>query len=102
MSYVLLSHLYYKDKNEYKALYEQRISAESTCVLPIKIGKHKAFYCLCPEIHSISMRIMQLDKNISQIRDKLPSAALVQFANRCLVDEIKLTNDIEGIYSAWL
>ena len=99
MSYVLLSHLYYKDKNEYKALYEQRISAESTCVLPIKIGDHKAFYCLCPEIHSISMRIMQLDKNISQIQNELPSAALVQFANRCLVDEIKLTNDIEGIYS---
>ena len=99
MSYVLLSHLYYKDKNEYKALYEQRISAESTCVLPIKIGDHKAFYCLCPEIHSISMQIMQLDKNISQIQNKLPNAALIQFANRCLVDEIKLTNDIEGVYS---
>ena len=99
MSYVLLSHLYYKDKNEYKALYEQRISAESTCVLPIKIGKHKAFYCLCPEIYSISMQIMQLDKNISQIQNELPNAALIQFANRCLVDEIKLTNDIEGIYS---
>ena len=99
MSYVLLSHLYYKDKNEYKALYEQRISAESTCVLPIKIGDHKAFYCLCPEIHSISMQIMQLDKNISQIQHELPNAALIQFANRCLVDEIKLTNDIEGVYS---
>ena len=99
MSYVLLSHLYYKDKNEYKALYEQRISAESTRVLPIKIGEHKAFYCLCPEIHSISMQIMQLDKNIFRIQNKLPNAALIQFANRCLVDEIKLTNDIEGIYS---
>ena len=99
MSYVLLSHLYYKDKNEYKTLYEQRISAESTRVLPIKIGDHKAFYCLCPEIHSISMQIMQLDKNISQIQNELPNAALIQFANRCLVDEIKLTNDIEGVYS---
>ncbi len=99
MSYVLLSHLYYKDKNEYNALYEQRISAESTHILPIKIGNHKAFYCLCPEIHSISMRIMQLDKSISQIQNELPPAALIQFANRCLVDEIKLTNDIEGIYS---
>ena len=99
MSYVLLSHLYYKDKNEYKALYEQRISAESTRVLPIKIGEHKAFYCLCPEIHSISMQIMQLDKNIFRIQNKLPNAALIQFANRCLVDEIKLTNDIEGVYS---
>ena len=69
MSYVLLSYLYYKDKNEYNALYEQRISAESTHVLPIKIGNHKAFYCLCPEIHNISMQIMQLDKRISQIQE---------------------------------
>lgn len=99
MSYVLLSHLYYKDKNEYNALFEQRISAESTRVLPIKIGNHNAFYCLCPEIHSISMQIMQLDKNISQIQNDLPNAALIQFANRCLIDEIKLTNDIEGVYS---
>ena len=99
MSYVLLSHLYYKDKNEYNALYEQRISAESTHILPIKIGNHKAFYCLCPEIHNISMQIMQLDKSISQIQNELPNAALIQFANRCLVDEIKLTNDIEGVYS---
>ena len=99
LSYVLLSHLYYKDKNAYKALYEQRISAESTRVLPIKIGNHKAFYCLCPEIHSISMQIMLLDKNISKIQNELPNAALIQFANKCLVDEIKLTNDIEGVYS---
>lgn len=99
MSYVLLSHLYYKDKNEYNALYEQRISAESTRILPIKLGSHKAFYCLCPEIHSISMQIMQLDKNISQIQNELPNAALIQFANKCLIDEIKLTNDIEGVYS---
>lgn len=99
MSYVLLSHLFYKDKNEYKALYEKRLSSESTYVLPIKIGDHKAFYCLCPEIHNISMRIMQLDKNISHIRSELPNAALIQFANKCLIDEIKLTNDIEGVYS---
>ena len=99
MKYVLLSNLYYKDKNEYNAIYEQRISAESTHVLPMKIGNHKAFYCLCPEIHSISMQIMQLDKRISQIQNKLPNVALIQFANRCLIDEIKLTNDIEGVYS---
>ena len=99
MSYVLLSHLFYKDKDEYNALYRQRISSESTYVLPIKIGDHKAFYCLCPEIHSISMQIMKLDKMVSEIANELPDAALIQFANKCLIDEIKLTNDIEGVYS---
>ena len=99
MSYVLLSHLFYKDKNEYKALYEKRIASESTCSLPIKIGNNNAFFCLCPEIHDISMQIMKLDKYISHISANLPDIALVQFANKCLIDEIKLTNDIEGIYS---
>ena len=99
MSYVCLSDLFYRDKDEYTALYEKRISSESTCVLPIKIGEHNAFYCLCPEIHNASMQIMQLDKKIAGIRSGLPNVALVQFANRCLIDEIKLTNDIEGVYS---
>ena len=99
MSYILLSHLFYKDKNEYDALYEKRYSSESTYILPIKIGCHNAFYCLSPEIHNISMQIMQLDKKISYIRNVLPSVALIQFANKCLIDEIKLTNDIEGVYS---
>lgn len=99
MSYILLSHLFYKDKNEYDSLYEKRITSESTHILPIKIGEHKAFYCLCPEIHNISMQIMQLDKYVSEIQKELPTAALIQFANKCLIDEIKLTNDIEGVYS---
>ena len=42
---------------------------------------------------------MQLDKMVSAIKNELPPAALVQFANKCLIDEIKLTNDIEGVYS---
>lgn len=99
MKYALLSHLYYKDEGEYKALYEKRISAESTCILPIKIGENKAFYCLNSEIYDISMKISKLDKKISLVRRELPKVALVQFADKCLIDEIKLTNDIEGVYS---
>lgn len=99
MKYKLLSHLFYKNKDEYNVLYQQRISSESTVVLPIKIGDHNAFYCLCPEIYETSLRIMQLDKMVSVVEDELPNAALIQFANKCLIDEIKLTNDIEGVYS---
>ena len=99
MSYILLSHLFYKNKKEHQFLYNQRISSESTYILPIKIGDHKAFYCLCPEIYNLSMQIMQLDKKVSQLRKILPAEALLQFTKKCLIDEIKLTNDIEGVYS---
>ena len=45
------------------------------------------------------MKISKLDKKISLVRRELPKVALVQFADKCLIDEIKLTNDIEGVYS---
>lgn len=99
MGYVMLSHVFYKDRKEYEDLYEQRITSESTYVLPIKIGDNNAFYCLCPEIYSISIKIMQLDKLVAEIKKSLPPKAIIQFTKRCLIDEIKLTNDIEGVYS---
>jgi len=99
MSYVSLSHLFYKSKEEYQALYNKRITSESTCILPIKIGENNAFYCLCPEIYDVTFKILQLDKAIADIKGSLPEAALVQFAKKCLIDEIELTNDIEGVYS---
>lgn len=99
MNYISLSNLYYKNKEEYKTLYNQRISSESTCILPIKIGNNNAFYCLCPEIYSISLKILQLDKKVATITSILPNEALMQFTKKCLIDEIKLTNDIEGVYS---
>ncbi len=99
MSYKSLSHLFYKDKNEYEALYNQRITSESAHILPIKIGINNAFYCLCPEIYDISLKIMQLDKKVSDVKSLLPEEALMQFTKKCLIDEIKLTNDIEGVYS---
>ena len=99
MAYELLSHLYYKDKEKQKALYVQRKSSEAAYVLPIKIGENEAFFCLCPEIHNVSLKIMQTDKRIAEIKSNLPKKALEQFAKKCLIDEIRLTNDIEGIYS---
>lgn len=99
MSYTILSHLYYKDKDEYTALYEKRKYSESTRLLPIFIQENQAFYCLCPDIYDLSARIMVLDKKVSLIRKNLPVAALTQFAMKCLIDEIKLSCDIEHVYS---
>lgn len=99
MSYISLSHLYYKDKKEYETLYNQRVSSESTYLLPIKIGSNNAFYCLCPEIYNLSLKIMQLDKKIASVKSILPDEALMQFTKKCLIDEIKISNDIEGVYS---
>lgn len=45
------------------------------------------------------LSIEKTDKRVNSLCGNLPQVALEQFALRCLIDEIVLTNNIEGIYS---
>ena len=99
MAYKTLLKTYYKDKAEYEELYEKRINSENTKFLDVKIHNNQAFYCLCSEVHDLTCKIMELDKKVQVLKKGLPIEALIQFKNKCLVDEILLTNDIEGVYS---
>lgn len=99
MSYKLLSKVYYQNIEDYKKLYEERINSDSTKVLGIKIHDNKAFYCLTNDIYNLSMKIMELDKKVQVLKGNLPGVAIEQFTNKSLIDEIMLTNDIEGVYS---
>ncbi len=42
---------------------------------------------------------MTLDKYVSLLQQELPGMAIAQFAKKCLIDEIKLSCDIEHVYS---
>ena len=42
---------------------------------------------------------MTLDKTLLRLMQSLPSIALNQYIKTCLIDEIKMTNEIEGVYS---
>jgi len=91
--------MYYQNKEEYESLYEKRVKSENTKILNLKIHDNPAFYCLCPAIFDLTLKIMELDKKVQVIKASLPGVALDQFANKCLIDEIMLSNDIEGVYS---
>ncbi len=99
MTYKLLSKLYYSDKDSYNRIYEQRFHNDSTYHFNIKIHDHEAFCQLCPEIYKLNDEISCLDKKVYDIVHFLPKVAIKQFVRKSLVDEIILTNDIEGVYS---
>ncbi len=100
MQYVLLKTVYHKDRAKYQALYEKRFQGEETVHLPITIGESPAFYCITGELLDIVYDIAMLNTCIFQIDAELPPIARDQFISSCLINEVAMTNRIEGIHSS--
>ncbi len=99
MSKKTLYKLFYADPSAFNAEYDKRFQDEDTIHLNIKIGEHSAFVCQSAEIFKFIISIERTNNEISQICNHLPGIALSQFQQRCLIDEIVLTNNIEGVHS---
>lgn len=100
MPYKELKKLYYGDQETYKSTYDQRFSSENTIRLDFDVAGYQAFFVQCPDVFNLSYQIMRLDKEISMLQTQLPKIALEQYSKRCLIDEIVITNNIEGVYSS--
>ena len=97
--YKQLKNLYYKNKEEYNALYKKRFSASECVHLNFMIADNPAFFMETPELIKMVVEITRLDKEISKLSNELPGIALKQYINKCLIDEIVITNNIEGVHS---
>lgn len=99
MEYKLLNKLFYSDSSHYQAFYEARFNNECACHIDFEVSGNPAFYLITPEISSLLVSICRFDKEVSNLRFLLPGVALTQFTSKSLVDEIILTNNIEGVNS---
>lgn len=99
MKYTQLAKEFYRDRENYEKLYHDRYNSESALHIPISINGNKAFLIYTAEVVEFILKIYKEDKLLAGKIDKLPGIALEQFTKKCLIDEIKLSNDIEGVYS---
>ena len=99
MNYPLLSKLYYQNQEEYEKVYRARLQSEYTVRLNFTVGTYQAFFVQTPEIYKMMADILRMNQAVSNLCQSLPGAAIHQFSRRCLVDEIVLTNSIEGVRS---
>lgn len=100
MKYEALYKTYYKNKEEYKSLYDTRFNSSEAVKFGIEISGSEAFYIPCNEIYTLSSNILRIDKKVSLIRTKLPANAISQFRLESLIDEIVITNAMEGVHSS--
>lgn len=100
MSYNELKSLYYGDNDVYAQEYYNRFNSEETVKLNFFIGEKQAFFLQNAEVMTIAYKIQKLDKEICKICNELPGVALNQYSKKCLIDEIVITNKIEGVHSS--
>lgn len=99
MDYISLAKLAYSNRESYEQIYQERFNSQYAQHLDMKIGEWPAFFVATPEIYALMMSIEKTDKKILSVYYKLPGVAIRQFSRRCLIDEIMLTNGIEGVHS---
>lgn len=105
MSYVSLSKIYHKFPTQYEAEYESRFNSPFTkhTTLTIKqFGRnteYPIFYCYNEEIANYQDKIMSEFFSLYKIIQIIPGAGITQFLYTRLVEEIKSSNDIEGVHS---
>lgn len=99
MKYAPLSKIYYADNANFLAEYEKRKNSPYAISLGVKIHDHEAFFVELPGSLIIVSRIYKKFTKLSELCALLPRLAYESYERNCLIDEIILTNDIEGVYS---
>ena len=95
-----LRKLYYQDIELYQAAFSKRFHADTSIKPDFRIGENQAFFTQSDTLVRTMYSILRLDRDIMSLCYHLPGIALRQYSRKCLIDEIVLTNEIEGIHSS--
>lgn len=105
MPYENLSSIYYKRPADWKHEYLLRFKNSLTRHFPLSIhqygytARHPLFYCYTEESALLQDKILTIFSGFQNMLKDIPGAGIKQFLTSCLVNEIKSSNDIEGVRS---
>ena len=94
-----MNKLYYSARQEYESIFESRYNSDDAIHIDFPALASQCFCMQNREISDLLLRIYHANWEIERLVNSLPGIAISQFTKRCLIDEIVLTNDIEGVNS---
>jgi len=100
MVYKTLASLFYSDKLLHEQTYKARFEAENAVKLNFSVAGNEAFFTPEMRVMQLSYQIAKADKEVALLSDELPGIAKEQYTQKCLIDEIVITNRIEGVHSS--
>lgn len=99
MAYKDLRKIFHENQSQYETEYRKRFEGETTIHIDIDINGSPAFLTVTPELYEASLKAAKLDKEILTHLSYLPSEAVESYMDLCLIEEIVITNGIEGVRS---
>ena len=101
-NYKELKPLFHKDRDAYEEEYQRRFNSSDTLRFDFYIGDSQAFLMQTAELWSVVTEIHEYNEEIIKKmyrNNGLPGKALEQFKRKCLIDEVIISNSIEGVIS---
>lgn len=95
-----LKKIYHMNYDHYEESYRSRYNSDYSVHTNFDINGNEVFYVITPEIQNMLIDISKIDRDNWLISRKLPGVAIRQLSKKFLIDEITITNDIEGINSS--
>lgn len=99
MGYVDFKKAFHNPSVDERTLYEDRFNAEESVHLDVNVSGSPAFFMMTQDVYEAALRVSESDKELLRLMRDLPPKAIEQFAVKNLVDEIVITNEIEGVNS---
>ena len=105
MEYVSLKKIHYKQPDVEEEVYQRRFHSDLTRHLGLDIKQYNhrnaypAFLCYTENMMMLQEKINKRYEDFLYIVNTVPPVVLRQFSLACIVDEVKSTNDIEGVKS---
>ncbi len=98
--YTDLKKLFYSDPDNYQKIYNDRYNSDNAKRVDFIMNNSISFFVQTNDVIDLVYSILRENHNISILCAKLPPLALQQYSRRCLIDEIVLSNNIEGVHSS--
>lgn len=96
--YKELKTIFHQSPDDAERIYSSRVSDASAVRVELT-QEHTFFYLMVNDVYKKLLEAERLDRQIEAVASTLPDSAVNRYMQECLIDEIVLTNDIEGVVS---
>ena len=93
-----LKKIFHTNAAKAESVYQKRFSDSSTMIIGLRENE-PFFYWGAPDTYKKILTIERLDRKTEELASSLSPAAVNHYLSECMIDEIIITNDIEGVIS---